>query len=526
MKAFVCRVGPRVVAKQQPRGTLINPAAPDPTADHSEYFERVVAPGKLPAELVLEFGQPPTKTKSHTLEVGDVVLLLLGATDFRGSKNPRGIIGIGRIQNLEYSGKGPSERCQMSVDRVTNVSPLLSNERMTGLQWFRESKLKGVKAFGFQGKQPAQNILKCYDDSWTAGEREAQVRAILGLLSANSIEFREDLARADPELASMVPEIDPSWQSAEEQVVTGSQAAQWTPAENVVDLAARLYLPVDTVQDMLWILEKKQSLILSGPPGVGKTYVARELGKYAFGENFDFVQFHPSYSYEYFVSGYRPVSDGSTLRYELSAGPLLDTVHRANEDFESGIESKHGLVIDEINRANVSAVFGELMSAMEYRHVPVHLQYGSPYDDKGLFEVPENFYIIATMNRADRSVGNFDAALRRRFGVYECSLLSSPFRQVLRNFLAEEQPSSLWVADWIQAINEEVPDPDYAIGASYFFGLDSYEKEDLRRILDFEILPYLKGKFSHTEFIHRQDLFDIESVINRFEMPTVSSSAK
>ena len=177
-------------------------------------------------------------------------------------------------------------------------------------------------------------------------------------------------------------------------------------------LADRLLLPVEFLRDIETLLNDKRQVIFQGPPGTGKTFVARALADCLAGANkrVRLVQFHPSYAYEDFVQGFRPALRDGQPGFELRDGPLVDAAKRAKA--EPG--AKHFLVIDEINRGNLAKVFGELYFLLEYRDAELRLL----YSDKP-FTLPDNLYIIGTMNTADRSIALVDLALRRRFHFVE-----------------------------------------------------------------------------------------------------------
>lgn len=183
-------------------------------------------------------------------------------------------------------------------------------------------------------------------------------------------------------------------------------------------LIAQTGLARQTLEEMLDALRSSSpQIILAGPPGTGKTWVARALAHYlARGneKNVRFVQFHPSYSYESFIEGLRPVSRGGSISFEVTKGLVLSCVtDMARLSAIDDHTQDHVIVIDEANRANLPKVLGELMFLFEYRQQPVRLQYS------GDFSLPTNLRFIATMNTADRSIRSIDVALRRRFDVFE-----------------------------------------------------------------------------------------------------------
>jgi 5-methylcytosine-specific restriction protein B len=189
------------------------------------------------------------------------------------------------------------------------------------------------------------------------------------------------------------------------------------PRYGVEDMLAEgVFLALDEIALALDRLRTKKNLILQGPPGVGKTFIARKLAGSLVGACDDdrtaMVQFHQSYSYEDFVRGYRPAS-GRTGGFTLIDGPFLRFCERARLD--PGRE--HVFVIDEINRGNLSQILGELLVLLEAdkrgpRHA-IALAYPRHVDE--MFYVPENVHVIGTMNLADRSLAMVDYALRRRF---------------------------------------------------------------------------------------------------------------
>ena len=263
-------------------------------------------------------------------------------------------------------------------------------------------------------------------------------------------------------------------------------------AERLESLAHRLFLPdASFLDEIIALLDDKKQVIFQGPPGTGKTFIAQELARHRAGsaDRVDLVQFHPSYAYEDFVQGYRPcILESGQPGFELRDGPLLAAADRARRE----PDKRHFLVIDEINRGNLAKVFGELYFLLEYRDQPVRLQYQS--DDQGGFSLPENLFIIGTMNTADRSIAMVDAALRRRFYFVEFHPDSEPVRGVLRRWLKLKAPSMDWVADAVDRANLLlVEDRHAAIGPSYFIkeGLDDPAVD---RIWRHSVLPYIEER--------------------------------
>ena len=264
------------------------------------------------------------------------------------------------------------------------------------------------------------------------------------------------------------------------------------PEFDLGTLAAEVYLPADFLEEISTLLAEKRQAIFQGPPGTGKTYVAQALARHLAGDDVSrvaLVQFHPSYAYEDFVQGYRPrLTDSGQAGFELKDGALLRAARRA----EAEPEACHYLIIDEINRGNLSKVFGELYFLLEYRDRAIALQYSEE-----AFRLPDNLYIIGTMNTADRSIALVDLALRRRFYFVEFHPDAYPVQGLLRRYLRANAPSMEWVADVIDEANRLLAvngyDRQAAVGPSYFMrpGLDD---ATVARIWRYGVRPYIEER--------------------------------
>lgn len=257
------------------------------------------------------------------------------------------------------------------------------------------------------------------------------------------------------------------------------------------DLAGRLHMPVAPLQEIVDLLQTRQQIVFYGPPGTGKTYLARKLSEFLVGDDpsrAQLVQFHPSYAYEDFFEGYRPVSDGGQATFELKPGPLRLIAGEAAEN--RGVP--YILIIDEMNRANLAKVFGELYFLLEYRDESMRLQ----YQPTEAFKLPRNLFVIGTMNTADRSIALVDAAIRRRFAFVELHPDTEPVKGVLASFLAASGHDSERV-DLLAALNAEIEDHDrdLKIGPSYLMKSDAATPDGLKRIWRYEILPLLEEHY-------------------------------
>jgi len=276
----------------------------------------------------------------------------------------------------------------------------------------------------------------------------------------------------------------------------GGDAASGRPrrhehlAEPSQALADELFVDLPWLSEVRELVDERRQVIFYGPPGTGKTYIARKLAADLVGpEQVKLVQFHPAYTYEDFFEGYRPVpgaADG-TISFELKAGPLRQLVNRAREHPDQAFV----LIIDEINRANLAKVFGELYFLLEYRDQAVDLLYSA--DGEG-FTLPTNLYVIGTMNTADRSIALIDGAMRRRFAFVALDPDTEPTKSLLRKWSAHHGLGAV-AAELLTALNKRIEAPDFRIGPSYFMNgamPDAHSPERLERTWRTSILPLLQ----------------------------------
>ncbi|HIR34682.1 MAG TPA: EVE domain-containing protein [Candidatus Faecimorpha stercoravium] len=286
----------------------------------------------------------------------------------------------------------------------------------------------------------------------------------------------------------------------EENPVVAESAIETYTKDDFLD---EVYMTEKRYESLVAVLRNKKNIILQGAPGVGKTFAARRLVWSMMGEKDDsrieFIQFHQNYSYEDFIMGYKPVEDGFELKYGIFYRFCQKAANQPDKEFF--------FIIDEINRGNMSKIFGELLMLIEkdYRGTKATLAYN------GLsFSVPKNLYIIGMMNTADRSLAMIDYALRRRFSFFEVEpgFDSEGFIQY-QNGLNNETLNEL--IDKVKDLNREISldkslGTGFCIGHSYFCGRDVCTEEWLHSIVDYDILPML-----------REYWFDDENKFQRWE---------
>jgi 5-methylcytosine-specific restriction protein B len=195
-----------------------------------------------------------------------------------------------------------------------------------------------------------------------------------------------------------------------EELLSANNPEFLSPESTLTALHQLTFLPADQLKEIENILLAKKQIIFEGPPGSGKTYVARLFARYFAGlpllgpasPRLRIVQFHQSYSYEDFVEGIRPETKDGHIEYKVAPGIFRRICKDAEDDLE---EKRYVVIIDEINRGNISRIFGELLMLLEYRDLEVELPYQK---DGSLFSIPPNVFLIGTMNTTDRSLAQID----------------------------------------------------------------------------------------------------------------------
>ncbi|MBD3362873.1 AAA domain-containing protein [Candidatus Dojkabacteria bacterium] len=267
----------------------------------------------------------------------------------------------------------------------------------------------------------------------------------------------------------------------------------------LTDAIEDLFMEENDFQNILNALEYKKNIILQGPPGVGKSFIAKRLAYCHMGmkdpKKIRLVQFHQSYSYEDFIQGYRPTEDGGFI---LRNGTFYKMCKDAKED----PEHDYFMIIDEINRGNLSKILGELMLLIEADKRGKDFEVILPYSGEK-FYIPENIFLIGTMNTADRSLAMVDYALRRRFSFISLRpAFNDNFRDYLDKFgISKERIEK--IIEKIKGLNEEIERDNTRLGEGFLIGHSFFtptkavkdESEWYTSIVELEVKPLLQEYF-------------------------------
>ncbi|MBO4705701.1 MAG: AAA family ATPase [Spirochaetaceae bacterium] len=262
------------------------------------------------------------------------------------------------------------------------------------------------------------------------------------------------------------------------------------------DFLSEVFISAEKYKTIVNLLERKKNIILQGAPGVGKSYAAKRLAYSIIGEkNTDqvkVVQFHQSYSYEDFIVGFRP-SEDDNKQFEKKYGVFYEFCKKAIDDGDND----YFFIIDEINRGNMSKIFGELLLLIESDKRGKGNKLQLLYSNEE-FYVPENVYIIGMMNTADRSLALIDYALRRRFAFveFEPAFESDGFKQVQERINNKKYNSLI---ECVKQLNKAISD-DYSLGKGFQIGHSYFVPENnsniddvwLENVVDYELIPLLE----------------------------------
>ena len=274
---------------------------------------------------------------------------------------------------------------------------------------------------------------------------------------------------------------------------------------SVDDFLDEVYISRDKYDSLVGLLKNKKNVILQGAPGVGKTFMAKRLA-YAMMEQQDnhrieFIQFHQNYSYEDFIMGYKPQGEG----FELVNGIFYKFCMKASNN----PDKDYFFIIDEINRGNMSKIFGELLMLVEkdYRNKHATLAYNGMS-----FSVPLNIFIIGMMNTADRSLAMIDYALRRRFSFFDMTpaFNSDGFRAYQKEL---ENDSFDDLINVIRQLNQEIINDSslgrgFAVGHSYFCGEKICSDEWMKQVIEFDLIPMINEYWfdDNSKVVHWENL--------------------
>jgi len=406
----------------------------------------------------------------------------------------RGIMGLGWREIGDFSQYSSKEEMKAAMKEKIDPTRPYKNAAHATWQFLQEMKpgdivfaKKGMHSVIGRGVVTSEYIYDSEDPeypnirkvNWTnTGDWEHPGQAVMKTLT--------DITSYTDYVAKLNALIDVN---EDEDDVEPEETAfpEYTPEKFLEEV----YMDGDSYDTLVELIRMKRNVILQGAPGVGKTFAAKRLAYSMMGckdqNRVMMVQFHQSYTYEDFIEGFRPSSTSDN--FEIKKGAFANFCQKAAEE----PDNEYFFIIDEINRGNLSKIFGELFMLIENdkRGNALQLLYSG---DK--FSVPPNLYIIGMMNTADRSLAMLDYALRRRFAFFEMKpgFESEGFRDYKMTFANQKFDSLI---DCVEKLNTVIAADDslgegFCIGHSYFCNLSAITDKALSNIVEYEMVPLLK----------------------------------
>lgn len=406
----------------------------------------------------------------------------------------RGIMGLGWREIGDFSQYSSKEEMKAAMKEKIDPTRPYKNAAHATWQFLQEMKpgdivfaKKGMHSVIGRGVVTSEYIYDSEDPeypnirkvNWTnTGDWEHPGQAVMKTLT--------DITSYTDYVAKLNALIDVN---EDEDDVEPEETAfpEYTPEKFLEEV----YMDGDSYDTLVELIRMKRNVILQGAPGVGKTFAAKRLAYSMMGckdqNRVMMVQFHQSYTYEDFIEGFRPSSTSNN--FEIKKGAFANFCQKAAEE----PDNEYFFIIDEINRGNLSKIFGELFMLIENdkRGNALQLLYSG---DK--FSVPPNLYIIGMMNTADRSLAMLDYALRRRFAFFEMKpgFESEGFRDYKMAFANPKFDSLI---DCVEKLNTVIAaddslGEDFCIGHSYFCNLSAITDKALSNIVEYEMVPLLK----------------------------------
>ncbi len=279
------------------------------------------------------------------------------------------------------------------------------------------------------------------------------------------------------------------------------------------DLLRDVYIDESQYTTLVDLIKLKKNVILQGAPGVGKTYMAKRLAYSMMNckndDRIRVVQFHQNYSYEDFIMGYKPTEDG---KFKLTNGIFYDFCQKARADKDN----KYFFIIDEINRGNLSKIFGELMLLIENDHREERVALAYKPDE--LFSVPENLYIIGMMNTADRSLAMIDYALRRRFSFYTVkpAFNNGTFNERVAKY-SDSRVNK--VIEKVVSLNKAIQSDaslgeGFVIGHSYFCVDEKDNEKWIDNVVNYDIIPMLREYWFDNNDEYNKHVSSLKEALN------------